>query len=139
MADAEDRAIDELDRHTVHVHNFHTHTYAADNHQHVVMGATGPARGQPGPTHIHRLRVRTSFHTEDTTGHWHWFDVMTGPPVYTAGSEHVHVFKGPTSFDEGHTHDVMSSTSQVADIENEEGLVPPIPPVNKPKTRSAKR
>lgn len=137
MTDKEERA-DQEDRHTVHVHNFHTHTYVADGHQHMVLGATGPARGEPGPPHIHRLRVRTSFHTDDSTGHWHWYDVMTGPAVYTAGSEHIHAFRGPTSFDDGHTHDVMGTTTQVTDIENEGGFVPPMPPVNKPKTRSAK-
>jgi len=141
MVDAEDRGIAEEkeDRHTVHVHNYNTLTHVADNHQHMVMGATGPARGEPGAAHVHRLRVRTSFNAEDSTGHWHWFDAMTGPAVYTAGSEHIHVFRGPTSFDDGHAHDVMSATAQVPDIENEDGFVPAMPPVNKPKIRASKR
>lgn len=135
----DERGTDEReDRHMVHIHNFDNITFVAESHQHVVMGATGPARGRPGPSHFHRMRVRTSFHSENADGHWHWFDVMTGPAVYTADSEHIHVFQGPTSFDDNHAHDVLGATAQVPDIEGEEVVAPP-PTGPQGKTRTAKR
>jgi hypothetical protein len=103
------------DRHLVHVHLFNTTTAVADGHQHAVQGTTGPAR-LAGASHIHRIKVRTSFHADDATGHWHWLDIMTGPAIYTMDGSHVHTYQGTTSFDDGHSHDVENSTAQAPDI-----------------------
>lgn len=126
------------DRNMVHVHIFNTITFVADGHQHIVAGATAPAR-RTGQSHIHRLRVRTSFNAEDETGHWHWFDVMSGPAIYTADGGHVHAFEGATSVDDGHSHDVANATAQAPDILNEEGEVTPAPLSSKAKNKSMTR
>ncbi len=128
---------DREDRHMVHVHVFNTLTEAADNHQHIVQGVTGPAR-DVGQSHIHRIRVRTSFYDE----HWHWFDIMTGPAVETMDGGHVHPYGGETSYDDGHCHDVADATAQgpnyrLEDEEEPEELPPP--PVAKTKPKTGKR
>lgn len=130
-----DRAIgdEREDRHCVHVHTFNTITMVADGHQHEVLGVTGPAR-YAGTTHIHRIKVRTSFFTDDEEGHWHWLDVMTGPAVYTMDGMHVHTYEGVTSFDDGHAHDVADSTAQAPDILEVEEVVAPPPPNTKAKS-----
>lgn len=106
------------DRHMVHVHAFDTLTFVADNHQHGVKGVSGPARNM-GASHVHRIRVRTSFFAEDGSGHWHWFDVMTGPAMFTMTGDHTHTFAGETSFDDGHVHEVENIVAQAPDIEAE--------------------
>ncbi|MDR7868586.1 MAG: YmaF family protein [Sporomusaceae bacterium] len=106
---------DREDRHMVHVHVFNTLTLVANDHQHIVQGVTGPARCA-GTSHIHRMRVRTSFYD----GHWHWFDVMTGPAVETMDGGHVHPYEGETSYDDGHSHDVADTTAQAPSLLEEE-------------------
>lgn len=131
---------DREDRHMVHVHVFNTLTDVAHDHhdhQHIVMGTTGPAR-EAGPDHIHRIRVRTSFYD----GHWHWYDIMTGPLIETMAGGHVHAFDGETSFDDGHSHDVADTTAQGPDYreeEEEEDELPPPPMPAKPKPKTGKR
>jgi hypothetical protein len=124
---------DREDRHMVHVHVFNTLTLVADDHQHIVQGVTGPAR-TAGTSHIHRMRVRTSFFD----GHWHWFDVMTGPAVETMDGGHVHPYEGMTSFDDGHCHDVADATAQAPDIfEDDDDCEDPLmmAPSHKSKTK----
>ncbi|EAX47658.1 hypothetical protein TcarDRAFT_1080 [Thermosinus carboxydivorans Nor1] len=87
-------------RRGVHVHGYNTLTEVADEHQHVIMGVSAPARLAEG-SHIHRVRGRTSFHVD----HWHWYDVLSGPAVAMPGGQHIHYFAGETSFDDNHTHD----------------------------------
>jgi len=94
----------------IHVHTFETLTAVADGHQHVIMGVTAPAR-QAGLSHVHRIRVRTSF----VDDHWHWFDIMTGQAVALPNGGHVHYFSGETSFDAGHRHAVEGSTGLAHD------------------------
>jgi hypothetical protein len=128
---------DREDRHMVHVHVFNTLTEVADDHQHLVQGTTSPAR-DAGSSHIHRIRVRTSYFN----GHWHWFDVMTGPAIETMDGDHVHTFNGETSYDDGHSHDVADTTAQgpnYREEEEEEDELPPPPPVSKTKTKAGKR
>lgn len=121
---------DREDRHMVHVHVFNTLTDVADGHQHLVQGTTGPAR-DAGPSHVHRLRVRTSYRID----HWHWLDIISGPAVYIMDGGHVHAYEGETSFDDGHRHAVLDTTAQSPDFrEEEEEPEEPPPPVAKPKT-----
>lgn len=127
---------DREDRSMVHVHTFNTITLVADGHQHLVQGATGPAR-LAGMSHIHRIRVRTSYFD----CHWHWFDVMSGPAIDTMDGGHVHNYAGETSFDDGHTHDVVDTTALGPNLPEEEEVEEPRPPVHsaKPKAKVSKR
>ncbi len=131
---------DREDRHMTHVHVFNTLTDVAECHQHLVLGTTGPAR-DAGRSHIHRIRVRTSYFGD----HWHWLDIMTSPAIETMGGGHIHIFGGETSYDCGHSHDVADSTTQAPDCreydeEPDEPPLPPLPPpVEKIKPKSGKR
>ncbi|WP_425060374.1 hypothetical protein SCACP_10650 [Sporomusa carbonis] len=112
--------INEEDRkHNYHHHNdqscIHVHTYlldvdVADDHQHIVMGVSGPAR-EKGMSHVHRIHGRTSFISEEgEEGHWHMEDVMTGPAIDMPDGNHVHYFEGVTSKDDGHCHSFSGAT-----------------------------
>lgn len=129
-------ADDREDRHMVHVHTFNTLTLVADDHQHLVQGTTGPARAA-GLSHIHRIRVRTSYFD----GHWHWFDVMTGQAIDTMDGGHVHNYAGETSYDDGHCHDVMNTTAQGPSLlaEEDEDDEEPRPPAKAAKVKTTKR
>lgn len=96
-------------RHMLHVHTFLTETDVEDEHQHAVLGVSGPAREQ-GVTHIHRVRSRTTYLAEGDGGHWHWFDVMTGPAVDMPDGTHTHYFNGTTSINDEHSHAVADVT-----------------------------
>lgn len=110
MDEERQTGLDERDnRCMIHVHTFNTLSDVADNHQHIVMGVTGPAR-RVGLSHVHRIRVRTSFYVEANRGHWHWFDVMTGQAVVLPDGGHVHYFNGETTIDDRHSHDVVGVT-----------------------------
>jgi hypothetical protein len=126
------------DRDMVHVHTFSTITFVADGHQHIVMGTSAPARSA-GQSHIHRLRVRTSFFSDDDTGHWHWFDVLSGPAIYTTDGGHVHVYEGVTSVDDRHSHDVANTTAEAPDISEAGAVVAPSITSAKVKNKSMKR
>ncbi|VBB05259.1 ymaf [Lucifera butyrica] len=89
--------------HERHVHTFLTEADVAAEHQHVIVGVTGPARLDM-PVHVHRLHVRTSFLAEEDGGHWHWVDVMTCPPIDLPDGNHTHYFQGTTSYDDNHCH-----------------------------------
>jgi hypothetical protein len=127
---------DREDRHMVHVHVFNTLADVADDHQHLIQGVTGPARAA-GASHIHRIRVRTSFYD----GHWHWFDVMTGLAIGTTDGGHVHTYEGETSYDDGHSHGVADTSAQGPDYREEEEAMDEPPPVmsGKAKTKTGKR
>ncbi|KYZ74988.1 hypothetical protein AXX12_15525 [Anaerosporomusa subterranea] len=98
------------DRHAVHVHTYSTLTDVADRHQHVITSVSAPARDDDD-SHIHRLRVRTSFVDE----HWHWFDILTDVPTDMSEEMHTHYFEGETSVDDGHCHMVMGVTGLAPD------------------------
>ncbi len=127
---------DREDRHMVHVHVFNTLTDVDGDHQHLVLGTTGPAR-DAGRSHIHRIRVRTSYFDD----HWHWFDVMTGPALETMEGGHVHAFGGETSYDNRHSHGVVDGTGLAPDCrEADEDMDEEMPPpVEKAKPKSGKR
>ncbi|MBP2653425.1 MAG: YmaF [Firmicutes bacterium] len=103
------------DRSMVHVHSFNSLSFVHDDHQHIVMGVTAPAR-LAGGSHVHRIRVRTSYFV-GASGHWHWFDVVTGPAICTMDGGHVHTYEGPTSVDNGHDHGIADATTQAPDFE----------------------
>lgn len=98
------------DRHLVHVHTYNVLTDISDDHQHAIMSVSAPAR-EEDDSHIHRLRVRTSY----VDGHWHWFDVLTDEAEEMPQEMHTHFFEGETSVDEGHSHAVMGITELAPD------------------------
>lgn len=117
MANGEDRkssTVEQEERHMIHVHTFLTETNVSDDHQHVMLGVSGPAR-EYGVSHVHRLRGRTSFLAEDDEGHWHMFDVMTGPAVEMPDGTHTHYYNGTTSYDDGHCHTFADVTGLAPD------------------------
>jgi hypothetical protein len=128
---AEDIGLERDDNCERHVHTYIRETDIADEHQHVIMGVSGPMRGE-GTSHIHRLRIRTSY----VDGHWHWFDVMSGPAIEIPDDNHVHYYTGNTTVDEGHSHHVEGVTG-VAPIDyareedDDEEEEPPIKIINK--------
>lgn len=93
-----------------HVHTYITEVDVADEHQHVIMGVSGPAK-EKGRSHVHRIHGRTSFISEEGEGgHWHTQDVMTGPAIEMPEGTHVHYFEGMTSEDDGHCHSYAGAT-----------------------------
>ncbi|SMD01171.1 YmaF family protein [Sporomusa malonica] len=95
----------------LHVHTYLTEVNVADDHQHVILGVSGPAR-EKGNTHVHRIHGRTSFISEEGEcgGHWHTQDVMTGPAIEMPDCSHVHYFEGITSKDDDHCHTFAGAT-----------------------------
>jgi len=116
MANEEERhhKVEGDERHMLHVHTFITETDVEDEHQHTVLGVSGPAR-EHGTSHIHRVRSRTSYLADEDDGHWHWFDVMTGPAVVMPDGTHTHYFNGTTSFNDEHNHAVADVTGLAPD------------------------
>ncbi|MBC8015887.1 MAG: hypothetical protein H7X79_09095 [Sporomusaceae bacterium] len=108
----------------VHVHVYNTLTDVADQHQHVLIGVSGPAN-MAGRAHVHGIRTRTSF--ED--GHWHWVEIMTDRAVIMPDNTHTHYFAGRTSMDDGHCHrfaDITTlSPDRCAEEEDEHDDCPP--------------
>lgn len=92
-----------------HVHLVQTMADVADDHQHLISGASGPPIPK-GRSHVHRICLRTSYDPKGGTSHWHMVDVMTGPEIEIDCDEHTHAFCGETSFDAGHCHDFCSVT-----------------------------
>lgn len=93
-----------------HVHTYLLEADVADDHQHIIVGVSGPAR-ERGRTHIHRIHGRTSFISEENgEGHWHTEDIMTGPAIEMPEGTHVHYFEGVTSKDCGHCHSFSGAT-----------------------------
>lgn len=94
----------------IHVHAYETETEVAQNHQHMITGVSAPAR-IVGDSHVHRLRIRTTFYVSGMTGHWHWIDITTGPAVPLPDGSHVHYFAGVTSVDDAHSHSFAGATA----------------------------
>lgn len=93
-----------------HVHTYLTEADVADEHQHVIMGVSGPAK-EKGRSHVHRIHGRTSFLSEEGDGgHWHTDDVMTGPAIEMPDGNHVHYFEGMTSEEDDHCHSFAGAT-----------------------------
>lgn len=93
-----------------HVHTYITEVDVADEHQHIVMGVSGPAK-EKGRSHVHRIHGRTSYISEEGEGgHWHSEDVMTGPAIDMPEGNHVHYFEGMTSEDDRHCHSFAGAT-----------------------------
>ncbi|WP_371380708.1 YmaF family protein [Sporomusa aerivorans] len=93
-----------------HVHTYLTEVDVADDHQHVIMGVSGPAR-EKGRSHCHRIHGRTTFICEEgELGHWHTQDVMTGPAIEMPEGFHVHFFEGMTSEEDNHCHSFAGAT-----------------------------
>lgn len=113
--DAERKAkVNDREDHFLHVHTFLTEADVADDHQHVILGVTGPSCDLDD-SHVHRIRTRTSFIAEDGTGHWHWADVMTGPALEMPDCTHTHYYCGTTSYDDGHCHTFSDVTGLAHD------------------------
>ncbi|HWR06897.1 YmaF family protein [Sporomusa sp.] len=94
----------------LHVHTYLTEVDVADDHQHIILGVSGPAR-ERGRSHVHRIHGRTSFIVEEgECGHWHTEDVMTGPAIEMPDCNHVHYFEGTTSEDDDHCHTFAGAT-----------------------------
>lgn len=112
MMDHEDKYItgnneDNMDN--VHVHVYTTETDVSDDHQHMFLGVTGPARVE-GRSHVHQIRTRTSFAAENSRGHWHWVDIMTDRAVAMPDGSHTHYYEGRTSMNDGHCHNFSDVT-----------------------------
>jgi hypothetical protein len=111
----------------IHVHAYCTETDVADGHQHMFMGVSGPARTE-GRSHVHHIRIRTSFTAEDCSGHWHWVDIMSDRAVAMPNGTHTHYYAGRTSMDDGHCHTFLDVTNLGPDMcmddEEEEECIP---------------
>lgn len=109
-----------------HVHTYLTEADVADEHQHLILGVSGPAR-EKGRSHVHRIHGRTSFISEEgdcECGHWHSVDVMTGMAIDMPCGNHVHYFEGMTSEEDDHCHSFSGVTGlgpcAILDIEEDE-------------------
>jgi len=94
---------------TVHNHAFITIAGVARDHQHGILGTTGPAI-YTDDSHVHRIYVRTTTDPKGGPLHWHPVDVTTGPALNLPRGEHTHQFCGETSAVLGHDHRFNSST-----------------------------
>jgi hypothetical protein len=103
-------ANDCVDNHLIHNHTYNTESDVALAHQHMILGASGPAR-TTAKSHVHRIRIRTSFLVDGTTGgHWHWVDIMTAEATDMPDGTHVHYYGGSTSYDLAHEHTFSGCT-----------------------------
>lgn len=104
----------------VHVHVYTTQTDIADDHQHMILGISGPAKVE-GRSHVHQICTLTSFTAEDSVGHWHWVDIMTDRAIAMPDGSHTHYFAGRTSMNDCHCHNFSDVTGLGPDIcEDEE-------------------
>lgn len=94
----------------IHVHMFTTEVDVADDHQHVLLGVSGPARME-GRSHVHQICTRTSFATENRHCHWHKVDIMTDRAVAMPDGTHTHYFAGKTSMNDDHCHHFADVTT----------------------------
>lgn len=101
---------------TDHNHAFITIADVARDHQHGILGTTGPAV-YSGCSHVHRICVLTTSDPKCGPLHWHVVDVVTGPAIEVAGGEHTHQFCGETSIALGHAHRFNSTTDTAPDQE----------------------
>lgn len=108
----------------IHVHVYNTQVDVADDHQHILLGTSGPA-DETGRSHVHPICTRTSF----TDGHWHWVDIMTDRAIGMPEGTHTHYFAGRTSMDDGHCHTFsdVSNLSEDMFLEEEQEMPAPKP------------
>lgn len=99
---------------TEHNHAFITIADVACDHQHGILGTTGPAI-YSGRCHIHCIHVLTTSDPKCGPIHWHFVCVETGPAIEVAGDEHTHQFCGATSLVLGHEHCFNSTTDTAPD------------------------
>lgn len=104
---------------TEHNHAFITIADVACDHQHGILGTTGPAI-EKGKSHFHCIQVLTTSDPKCGPIHWHLVNVMTGLEIEVAGGEHTHQFCGETSCVLGHTHRFNSTTDTSVEEEEEE-------------------
>ncbi|CUH97708.1 hypothetical protein P22_3843 [Propionispora sp. 2/2-37] len=97
-----------------HNHAFITIADVARDHQHGILGTTGPAI-YIRDSHIHRIHVRTTSDPKGGPVHWHVVEETTGPAIELSGEEHTHQFCGKTSVDLGHKHEFNSTTDTAPD------------------------
>lgn len=114
------------DKTMVHVHVYNTEVDVADDHQHVIMGVSGPV-DMVGMSHVHSIRTRTSF----VDGHWHWVDIMTDRAVAMPDGTHTHYFAGRTSIADRHCHNFSDVTNLSPDMFMEEADEEVLPPSQK--------
>lgn len=128
---------DRDNRHTLHVHTYLTEANVASGHQHTIVGVSAPARIIK-ESHIHCIRIRTSFlsHDNHECSHWHWVDIMTGPAIELCNDNHMHYFCGTTSTDDGHCHTFDGITGLGPTLLFEEDdCDSPSPPLPKKKSK----
>ena len=101
---------------TNHVHLFITMADVSNDHQHVIVGTTGPAI-ESGRSHVHQIQVRTSFDPKGDSSHWHIARDTTGPATSLPNNQHTHYFSGETSYDLEHKHCFSSVTDISPDNE----------------------
>ncbi|MDF2569723.1 MAG: YmaF family protein [Sporomusa sp.] len=99
---------------TNHNHAFITIADVARDHQHGILGTSGPAI-YSDHSHVHRIYVRTTSDPKGGPIHWHLVDVTTGPAIEVSGDEHTHQFCGETSLVLGHDHCFNSTTDTAPD------------------------
>ncbi len=94
---------------TDHNHAFITIADVAQDHQHGILGTTGPAI-YSGGSHFHAICVLTTSDPKCGPIHWHVADAVTGPAIEVGGGEHTHQFCGETTISLGHAHKFNSMT-----------------------------
>jgi hypothetical protein len=94
---------------TDHNHAFLTIADVAREHQHGIVGTTGPAIYH-ADSHFHRICVKTTYDPKGGTTHWHEVDIKTGPALELRNGEHTHAYCGQTSVELGHCHTFSSVT-----------------------------
>ncbi len=105
---------------TVHNHLFSTTSYVARDHQHAIIGTSGPAIPR-GNSHVHQLCLLTSFDPpEDARDHWHNVDMMSGPAIMLPDDQHTHYFKGETSTELRHCHCFSGAMDAAPNDEDDE-------------------
>jgi hypothetical protein len=112
----------------IHVHVYTAETDVADEHQHLFLGISGPARIE-GRSHVHQIRIRTSFIAEDCKGHWHWVEVRTDQAISMPDGSHTHYFADRTSTNNGHYHNFSDVTGlgPTMFVEEDEYITPSKP------------
>lgn len=98
-----------------HVHVYTTETDVADEHQHLFLGISGPAKIE-GRSHVHQISTRTSYAAEDCKGHWHWVEINTDCAIAMPDGSHTHYFAGRTSRNDDHCHNFSDVTGLGPDI-----------------------
>jgi len=102
------------DNSMVHVHAYNILTDVAEEHQHIIMGVSSPAR-RKGRSHVHSVRGRTSY----SDGHWHSYEVTSGPAIEIDNGGHTHYFDGETSYEDGHSHNFEGIVELISEYDED--------------------